>query len=172
MECFIPTIFVIIVYWMAGLRDTAEAFFSHWFAILLSILVGESQGMLIGATFTNPKNAITAGTVILGASMLSSGFFVREVPDFVDWIKYLAFPFWSLNLFLKIEFNGRDIEDWGGLGSKEDSENCEPLDDLGDVLSLDPDVDASVWPEMVVLFGMCVETRITIYYVLKKKTSS
>jgi len=172
MECFIPSMFVIIVYWMSGLRDTAEAFFSHWLAILLSILVGQSQGMLIGAIFTNPKNGVTAGTVILGAFMLSGGFFVRDVPEFVDWIKYLGFTFWSLNLFLKIEFNGRDIEDCGGLGRDEDSEDCRPLDDLGDALSIDTDVDASVWPEVVVLFGMCVATRIAIYYVLRKKTSS
>lgn len=157
---------------MSGLRASAEAFFAHLFSILLSVLVGQGQGMLIGAIFTNPKNGVTVGTVLLGAFMLSGGFFVREVPDWIDWVKYAGFPFWSLNLFLKIEFEGRDFEDCGGLGNEEKSGDCEPVEDLGDALSLQPDVNASVWPEIVVLVGMCLVQRAAIYYVLRKKTAS
>ena len=30
MDCFVPTLFTWILYWMAGLRPTPGAFFANW----------------------------------------------------------------------------------------------------------------------------------------------
>ena len=36
MDMFIPTIFVIIIYWMAWLQPTAYGFFCNWLAVMLT----------------------------------------------------------------------------------------------------------------------------------------
>jgi len=41
MDCLLPSILIIIVYWMAGLRITPGAFFGHWWATLLLVLIAQ-----------------------------------------------------------------------------------------------------------------------------------
>jgi len=51
----IPTGFIIIVYFMAGLRYNAGAFFGIYGTLLLSMFVAQSLGLLLGSYFMNPK---------------------------------------------------------------------------------------------------------------------
>lgn len=47
MDMFIPTIFVIIIYWMAWLQPTAKAFFCNWLAVMLTQATAQVIGMTI-----------------------------------------------------------------------------------------------------------------------------
>jgi len=170
MDCTIPTLFVIIVYWFGGLRSSAVAFFSNWLSVLLVTLVAQTWGMLIGAGVMDVQKAQTIMSILTLAFMLVGGFFVRDVPVWVDWIKYVSFIWWAFNLVLKIEFNGRDFEDCGGFGDESEKSECEPVEDLGDALNLPSDPNDAVWSDVVVLFAMLVAGRVIIYYILKQKT--
>lgn len=44
MDFTIPTLFIIVVYFMGGLRYTAGAFFANYFTVILSMLVAQSLG--------------------------------------------------------------------------------------------------------------------------------
>ena len=48
MEVTAPSVFIILIYFMAGLRLEAWAFFSNWAAVTLVLLVAQSLGLLIG----------------------------------------------------------------------------------------------------------------------------
>ena len=48
LDLFVPCIFIPIVYWMGGLRDTVEAFFSHAAAVMLLVLVASSMVCMCG----------------------------------------------------------------------------------------------------------------------------
>jgi hypothetical protein len=72
MDCLLPTILAWIIYWMSGLRLTPGAFFANWWTVLLSVLIAQSAGLLIGASMKNIKNCLALATV----SMLI--FMVRE----------------------------------------------------------------------------------------------
>lgn len=170
MDCTIPTLFVIIVYWFGGLRSSPVAFFANWLSVILVTLVAQTWGMLIGAGVMDVQKAQTIMSILTLAFMLVGGFFVRDVPVWVDWIKYVSFIWWAFNLVLKIEFNGRDFEDCGGFGDESEKSECEPVEDLGDALNLPSDPNDAVWSDVVVLFAMLVAGRVIIYYILKQKT--
>ena len=51
----VPTIFIILIYFLGGLRYNAGAFFANWAAVMLVQLTAEGLGLLIGATITFPK---------------------------------------------------------------------------------------------------------------------
>jgi len=58
----------------------AEAFFANWLSILLTMFVAQSLGLLIGATITNLKTAMSVTTVAMLTIMLVAGFYVQDIP--------------------------------------------------------------------------------------------
>ncbi|KAJ7948613.1 ABC transporter G family member 9 [Quillaja saponaria] len=61
MGLVLPTIFVCMTYFMAGLRDTAANFLFTLSALLLNVLVSEGLGLAIGAIVMDLKSAATLG---------------------------------------------------------------------------------------------------------------
>ena len=59
LDLFVPTLFLPIAYWLAGLRATAAAFVTHVLTVYLLVLVAGSMGLLLGACVTNVKRAQT-----------------------------------------------------------------------------------------------------------------
>lgn len=98
----IPTGFVIVVYFMAGLRYTAGAFFGTYGTLLLSMLVAQSLGLLLGAIFMNPKTAQVVATVLMLTIVLTAGYFVTDIPDWIEWIQWLSYIYYALGRFLGI----------------------------------------------------------------------
>lgn len=41
--------------------------------------------------------------------LLVGGFYVRDVPVWIGWIKYLSFVYWGNNLLIKIQFRGMPV---------------------------------------------------------------
>ncbi|CAF4063774.1 unnamed protein product, partial [Rotaria sp. Silwood2] len=77
---------------------------------LLSILVAESLGLLLGAAFKNLQHAITVATVLLIGLMLVGGFFVRNLPHWLGvWGKWLSFFKYSYDACLQLQFKGGRI---------------------------------------------------------------
>lgn len=66
MDCALPCLFVIIIYFMGGLRLTAGAFFANLFGLVLNVLVAQSLGLLLGVAFMNPKTAQVSGRRCVG----------------------------------------------------------------------------------------------------------
>lgn len=70
IDCSLPALFVIILYFMGGLTYSAGAFFATLFSVLLLVLVAQSFGLLVGAIVPVPKTAQTLTTVV-ALSMVS-----------------------------------------------------------------------------------------------------
>jgi hypothetical protein len=95
---------------MARINNNFGIFLAVLFFQLLSILVAESLGLLIGASFKNLSHAITGATVVLISLMLVGGFFVRNLPHWLGvWCKWLSFFKYSYNACLQLEFKGGQI---------------------------------------------------------------
>jgi ABC-type multidrug transport system permease subunit len=110
LKLILPTLFLIIAYWMARINNNFGIFLAVLFFQLLSILVAESLGLLIGASFKNLQHAITGATVLLISLMLVGGFFVRNLPHWLGvWCKWLSFFKYSYNACLQLEFKGGQI---------------------------------------------------------------
>ncbi|CAH9107832.1 unnamed protein product [Cuscuta europaea] len=104
MELVLPTVFMLITYWMAGLKPTPGHFFSTLLVILLCVLVCQSLGLAIGAIVMDQKSATTLGSVIMLSFLLAGGFYVRHVPKFIGWIKYVSIGQYTYKLLLETQF--------------------------------------------------------------------
>ncbi|XP_059664632.1 ABC transporter G family member 9-like [Cornus florida] len=104
MELVLPTIFVIITYWMAGLKATAGNFFETLFVLLISVLASQGLGLAIGALVMDQKSAAILGSVIMLSFTLASGYYVQHVPSFIAWIKYLSISQYTYKLLLGSQY--------------------------------------------------------------------
>ncbi|GAB4849532.1 ABC transporter G member 9 [Ancistrocladus abbreviatus] len=104
MELVLPTAYVTIVYWMAGLKSTTGSFFYNLFSLLLSVLVSQGMGLALGALVMDQKSATVLGSVIMLTFLLAGGFYVQHVPSFIAWIKYLSISQYTYKLLLGSQY--------------------------------------------------------------------
>ncbi|KAG2425311.1 hypothetical protein HXX76_013891 [Chlamydomonas incerta] len=176
MDCFLPSLFTWIVYFMAGLRLNAGAFFANWASVLLIVLTSQSMGLLIGATVMNPQNGQTVATIFMLSTMLVGGYYVRGIPVWIAWLKYVSFIYWGWNLLLKIEFSNRafpcsaidsGISGNATLAALSPSSVCS----VESANIFEVDVDAPVTKEVCILIAMFIFLRLCVYYALQYKTT-
>jgi hypothetical protein len=106
----LPTLFVIIAYWMAKINNNFAIFLAVLSFQLMTILVAESLGLMLGAIFRSIQHALTAATVVLISLMLVGGFFVRHLPHWLGvWCPWLSFFKYGYNACLQLEFKGGQI---------------------------------------------------------------
>ncbi|KAL4427647.1 hypothetical protein ABPG75_001736 [Micractinium tetrahymenae] len=174
----IPSLFIAIIYLMGGLRHGGY-FFLNWLTVLLTTLVAQSFGLLLGATVMNAKTAQTIAAVIMLTFMLVGGFYVTNIPVWIGWIKWLSFLTYTFSLLMKIEYKGQSFWDCS-LGDDKNfnpsdpwnyvaSGQCAPVDDLNKEFHTSIDINSVPW-EAAVLIGFLVAGRIAVYIALRKKT--
>ncbi|XP_038903752.1 ABC transporter G family member 22 isoform X4 [Benincasa hispida] len=105
LDLLLPILFLLVVYFMAGLRLSAAPFFLTMVTVFLSIVAAQGLGLAIGATLMDVKKATTLASVTVMTFMLAGGFFVQKVPVFVAWIRYLSFNYHTYKLLLKVQYN-------------------------------------------------------------------
>lgn len=88
----LPLIYMVIAFWMAGISDRVDVFAFTTLVSLLSVVAGEAIGLMVGASIYDMEKAMTTMTVISLALMLLGGFFVENVPSWLEWGKFLS-PF-------------------------------------------------------------------------------
>ncbi|OVA16169.1 ABC transporter-like [Macleaya cordata] len=104
LDLILPVVFLVIVYFMVGLRATFSAFFLTMLTVFLSIVAAQGLGLAIGAAFMDVKKATTLASVVVMTFMLSGGFFVQTVPSFISWIRYISFNYHTYRLLFKIQY--------------------------------------------------------------------
>jgi ABC-type multidrug transport system permease subunit len=65
MDFALPALFLVVVYFMGGLRYSVAAFFGNFGTVILAMFVAQSLGLLLGSIFMNPKTAQTVASVIM-----------------------------------------------------------------------------------------------------------
>ncbi|KAK1307783.1 ABC transporter G family member 9 [Acorus calamus] len=109
----LPTVFIIIAYWMSGLKRTAVNFFATLGATLYSVLAAQGLGLAIGAAIMNLKAATTLASVLMMTFLLAGGFYVLHVPSFISWIKYISISNYTYKLLLVSQFSDTDTYNCG-----------------------------------------------------------
>lgn len=92
MRMALPFIYMTISFWMAGISPRFDLFCATTLISLLSVIAGESIGLLIGAAIYDMEKALTTMTVVSLFLMLLGGFFIQNPPEWLVWGKYLS-PF-------------------------------------------------------------------------------
>ncbi|CAL1352817.1 unnamed protein product [Linum trigynum] len=114
MSLVLPTVFVIITYFMVGFKPTPAHFFHTLAVLLYSVLVASGLGLAIGALVMDQKNATIMGSIIMLAFLLASGYYVQHVPPFIAWIKYISIGQHTYKLLLGSQFADDDLYPCGG----------------------------------------------------------
>lgn len=188
MDFAIPTAFLIIVYFMGGLRHSAAAFFANYGTVILSMFVAQSLGLLLGSIAMNPKSAQTIAAVLMLTIILTAGFFATDLAAWISWLRWLSYVYYSLGILLFIEFDGgnRTIYSCTEVTNSantcvqtnpddpQSQPNCSPVTDLQDALGLlqDPSSQTDALYGAFVLVGFLVLLRVAVYVVLRRKTAS
>ena len=118
IQCILPTLYVIITYWMAGLNPGADRyanpklnefvsefvfglrFFIHLAMVLLSTFLGSSLGLLIGAVVFSTQKAVVLSSILILGLMLLGGFYVDpdNFPVWISWLQWVSFLKYSTYL--------------------------------------------------------------------------
>lgn len=101
----LPTVFLIISYWMANMNANFVNFLGFMFAELVCVWSAESIGLFIGAALLDMQQALVSATIGMLGLMLVGGFFVRNLPIFVYWARYLSVFTYAFNACLVMEFD-------------------------------------------------------------------
>nr|AIU41652.1 ABC transporter family protein [Hevea brasiliensis] len=77
LDLLLPVLFLVVVYFMAGLRMSAGPFFLSLLTVFLCIVAAQGLGLAIGATLMDLKKATTLASVTVMTFMLAGGYFVK-----------------------------------------------------------------------------------------------
>ncbi|KAK9152653.1 hypothetical protein Sjap_000133 [Stephania japonica] len=113
MELVLPTAFLTITYWMAGLKPSLVNFFETLFVLLYSVVAAQGLGLALGALVMDLKAATTLGSVLLLTFLLSGGYYVTQVPKFISWIKYISLTQYSFKLLVSSQYKADETYDCG-----------------------------------------------------------
>lgn len=159
MDGITPAIMVTLLYWLGGLQRNGWIFLAYLSTIILSTLVSQSVGLLFGALYQNVKTAQAVSTVTVLTIMLVGGFYVENIPVWIDWLKYLSFIRYGYFITLKLQFKDKNVLLSG-----------EPIPIASSNL-LPVNVNGGVGEEVGALFAMLVGLRLLVYFALRWKTN-
>ncbi|MQL94627.1 hypothetical protein Taro_027297 [Colocasia esculenta] len=164
MELALPTLFVVITYWMADLRPEIGAFLLTLAVILCYVLVAQGLGLALGATIMDAKQASTMATVIMLAFLLTGGFYVQNVPPCLAWLKYTSFSFYCYRLLIVVQYRERDMADLLGLSPYHRNQKGGSVGDRGDL-----NRHVSTMACVGTLLAMFVGYRLLAYIALRRR---
>ncbi|KAI3849278.1 hypothetical protein MKX03_001677 [Papaver bracteatum] len=109
MELALPSIFVTVTYWTAGFKPTVGSFLETLAVVLYNVLVSQGLGLAIGSTIMNPRMGTVLGGILSQGFLLACGFYIRNVPSFISWIKYLSHNYYVYKLLLGSQYKNDDL---------------------------------------------------------------
>lgn len=98
----LPSIFVAITYWMAGMRG-APQYFATWFILLLNVLNCQGIGYVIGSAIWDLQACITTAAVSVLFGLLSAGYYINRLPVWMTWTRYLSLVCYPYNAMSVLE---------------------------------------------------------------------
>ncbi|ESQ48703.1 hypothetical protein EUTSA_v10020198mg [Eutrema salsugineum] len=157
-----PTIFMIIVYFMAGFKRTIPCFLFTLLTILLIAITSQGAGEFLGASVLSIKRAGMIASSVLMLFLLTGGYYVQHIPKFMQWLKYLSFMHYGFRLLLKVQYTGDQLfecESKGGCRTLQTSSSFDTVNLNGGLQEL--------WFLLAMAFGY----RLCAYFCLRRKIS-
>lgn len=171
-QIVLPFIYCSIVYFMTDQPKDGNRYIQYVLITILTCLVAQSIGFLLGAVAPNVPTAVFVAPVTGIPVLLFSGFFVSfdTIPKYMQWLTYISFARYSWEgMLVAIYGNNR-----GALACKDTDKLC--FRESGDVLhSMDIEETAlhinqgKFYFDCVVLSLFFITLRLITYMVLRHK---
>jgi ATP-binding cassette, subfamily G (WHITE), eye pigment precursor transporter len=110
-----PLIFVIITYWLAGLRPTLYAFVITALASTLVMNVSTACGCFFSAAFNSVPLAMAYLVPFDYILMITSGVFIKlgSLPNFLAWMPYMSWLMYANEAMSIVQWQGvTNISEW------------------------------------------------------------
>lgn len=156
MELVLPTIFVTITYWMGGLKPSLLTFLLTLMIVLLNVLVAQGLGLALGAIIMDSKQGSTLASVTMLVFLLAGGYYIRHIPIFISWLKYISFSHYCYKLLIGVQYSKNQVYDCAEV-------RCRVYDDPAiQVLGID-----YMFMDVVALILMLLGYRLLAYVTLR-----
>ena len=162
----LPCLYATCVYWLVGLKRTAEGYFVFTAAFALCILVAQSLGLALSCAIPNLQVAMMVAPMLTLMLMILGGFYVNfsSMPSFIRWLSWLSQARYAFTAMVVNEFKGRTFECAAGTHARYGA-SC-PLtgEEVIDALEMD---DVSVSTCFLALVGMQIALRAVAYVAMR-----
>ncbi|EPS63929.1 hypothetical protein M569_10851 [Genlisea aurea] len=162
LDLALPAAFTVVFYFMGGLTPRPLPFLLSLLNILLAVLVSQGLGLLFGALLMDVKQAATLASVTTLVFLIAGGYYVRRIPPFIGWIRYLSFSYYSYRMLLGVQYGEGDVYECGGGGGG--TSYCRVADF--------PAVKAvglgGLWVDAAAMVAMLVGYRVLAYFALRR----
>ncbi|KAG5482727.1 hypothetical protein CUR178_06764 [Leishmania enriettii] len=93
-QILFPTVFDLIVYFMIHFHRSADAFFVHWFILVLLANLGYAFGLMFATFFKDSQAAFAMVPIVLLPLFIVAGLFANtdRLYPYWEWLNYLSFP--------------------------------------------------------------------------------
>lgn len=183
-----PTIFTTIAYWMTGMNGVNKpwAFFAALFILLALAVAAQSLGLFVSAATMDFDHSLVMAVLLMITFLLLGGYYVQNIPYWLQWLKYGS-PItnaWALELYTEFNSDERilcssDISDFpscitsqnmtsssmfgSGNGTLESSVRYVQYQDILDKYS----VENPPWVYVLALFAIMIFYRTLGYICLR-----
>nr|QHN70710.1 scarlet [Limenitis arthemis astyanax] len=103
-----PTLFTLVVYWIAGLRGTLYAFGLTVFVAILVLNVAIACGTFFSCAFGSMPLAIAYLVPFDYTLMITSGLFIKlsTMPKYISWLRYISWLMYSNEAMSILQWDG------------------------------------------------------------------
>lgn len=135
----------VILYWMIGLQNTPEQFFTFYLIFFLISFAGNSLGLLLGCAVSDAKLITVLIPIFILPFVLFSGFYKNrnDLPVWLSWIEYISPMKYSFISFMRNELGENPI-----------------------INNLSFEENLTLWNSVYVLIGLCVFVRLLALFFL------